>query len=96
MTKVRKAHPPLNVKHEICDRIQRIADARGLGAYDIARKADMPISTVYAVIWGPTINPRFGTIVRIVDALDAAWMTIVEQRDRSAEILPLSQRRTRQ
>lgn len=96
----RKAHP-IREKHEICARLYRIATGRGLTPYEIAKiynlgrkpTDQLNYQTVKNVLTGDTRCPRIDTITKIVEALDAAWMTIIEQRDHSAEVTNLSIRR---
>lgn len=85
---------PVRTKEQICLRLKKLAEARGVEVKDISRAAGMARSTIWAVLYGPTCDPRWSTISRITIALDAAWMTIIEQ-EISATVIPLDKKRNR-
>lgn len=86
--KLKTAHPD---KHPICVRLRNIVVGRQISYSQLARDAEIPVSTLWNVLEGATRYTRFDTVEKIVLAIDAAWMPIIEQEEhgRKADVVRL-------
>lgn len=66
-----------------CACIDSIRRGLGLLIAELAALAEVPTSTVWHVLEGKTVSPRFATIEKLVIGLSAGDLPITEMRQRS-------------
>ena len=59
----------------LIERIDNLCKEKGISHYALARKSDVPLTTLLHILDGTTKNPGIFTILKLCDGLD---MTLIE------------------